>query len=29
MPVTQQWLPVEDEFERQLVERLVAEGDRS
>lgn len=26
MPVTQQWLPVEDEFERQLVERLVAEG---
>lgn len=26
MPVTQQWLPVEDGFERQLVERLVAEG---
>ena len=26
MPVTQQWLPVEDAFERQLIERLVAEG---
>jgi hypothetical protein len=26
MPTTQQWLPVEDGFERQLVERLVAEG---
>jgi len=26
MPVTQQWLPVEDEFDRQLVARLVAEG---
>jgi hypothetical protein len=26
MPVTPQWLPVEDSFERQLVERLVAEG---
>lgn len=26
MPVTPQWLPVEDAFERQLVERLVAEG---
>jgi Protein of unknown function (DUF1173) len=25
MPVTPQWLPVEDAFERQLVERLVAE----
>jgi hypothetical protein len=26
MPVTRQWLPVENGFERQLVERLVAEG---
>jgi hypothetical protein len=26
MPVTPQWLPVEDSFERQLVERLVADG---
>lgn len=26
MPVTPQWLPVEDGFERQLVERLVTEG---
>jgi len=26
MPVAPQWLPVEDSFERQLVERLVAEG---
>ena len=26
MPVTQQWLPVEDRFEQQLVERLVTEG---
>lgn len=26
MPVTAQWLPIEDSFERQLVERLVAEG---
>jgi Protein of unknown function (DUF1173) len=26
MPVTPQWLPVENSFERQLVERLVAEG---
>ena len=26
MPVTPQWLPVEDSFERQLVERLVAQG---
>jgi hypothetical protein len=26
MPVTQHWLPVEDSFERQLVERLVAQG---
>jgi hypothetical protein len=26
MPVTPQWLPIEDSFERQLVERLVAEG---
>ena len=26
MPVTPQWLPVEDSFERQLVEHLVAEG---
>jgi hypothetical protein len=26
MPVTRQWLPVEDGFERQLVERLMAEG---
>ncbi|NUZ08970.1 DUF1173 domain-containing protein [Piscinibacter koreensis] len=26
MPVTRQWLPVEDAFEKQLVERLVAEG---
>ncbi len=29
MPVTPQWLPVEDAFERQLVERLVAEGEPS
>lgn len=26
MPVTPQWLPIDDAFERQLVERLVAEG---
>jgi hypothetical protein len=26
MPVTPQWLPIEDSFERQLVERLVAQG---
>jgi hypothetical protein len=26
MPVTRQWLPVEDGFEKQLVERLVGEG---
>jgi hypothetical protein len=26
MPVTPQWLPIEDAFERQLVERLVADG---
>lgn len=26
MPVTPQWLPSEDSFERQLLERLVAEG---
>ena len=26
MPVTPQWLPIEDAFERQLVERLVAAG---
>ena len=26
MPVTQQWLPVEDAFEKQLIERLVADG---
>jgi Protein of unknown function (DUF1173) len=26
MPVTPQWLPIEDSFERQLIERLVAEG---
>jgi hypothetical protein len=26
MPVTQQWLPVEDGFEKQLVERLVGEN---
>jgi hypothetical protein len=26
MPVTPQWLPIEDWFERQLVERLVADG---
>lgn len=26
MLVTQQWLPIEDSFERQLVERLVADG---
>lgn len=26
MPVTRYWLPVEDGFERQLIERLVAEG---
>ncbi len=26
MPVTLQWLPIEDSFERQLVEQLVAQG---
>jgi Protein of unknown function (DUF1173) len=26
MPVTQQWLPIEDAFEKQLVDRLVADG---
>ena len=26
MPVTRQWLPVEDGFEKQLVERLLVEG---
>jgi hypothetical protein len=26
MPVTQQWLPVEDAFDKQLVDRLVAQG---
>jgi len=26
MPTTRQWLPVEDSFEKQLVERLVADG---
>lgn len=26
MPVTPQWLPIEDSFERQVVERLVADG---
>ena len=26
MPVTPQWLPIEDSFERQLVERLVVDG---
>jgi hypothetical protein len=26
MPVTPQWLPIEDSFERQLVEHLVADG---
>jgi hypothetical protein len=26
MPVTRQWVPVEDAFEKQLVEKLVAEG---
>lgn len=26
MPVTRQWLPVEDEFERRLIERLVSDG---
>ena len=26
MPVTAQWLPIEDSFERQLVEYLVADG---
>lgn len=26
MPVTRQWLPVEDAFERQLVDRLVGDG---
>ena len=26
MPVTRQWLPVEDAFEKQLVERLVSDG---
>jgi Protein of unknown function (DUF1173) len=26
MPVTRQWLPVEDGFEKQLVERLVTDG---
>jgi hypothetical protein len=28
MPVTAQWLPVDDGFEHQLVERLVSEGRR-
>ena len=26
MPVTRQWLPVEDAFEKQLVEKLVSDG---
>jgi hypothetical protein len=26
MPATPQWLPIEDQFERQLVEKLVADG---
>ena len=26
MPLTRQWLPVEDAFEKQLIERLVGEG---
>ena len=26
MPVTSQWLPIEDSFEKQLVERLVRDG---
>ncbi|MDL2336960.1 MAG: DUF1173 family protein, partial [Pseudomonadota bacterium] len=26
MPVTRHWLPVEDGFEKQLIERLVADG---
>jgi hypothetical protein len=26
MPVTRQWLPVEDAFEKQLIERLIADG---
>ena len=26
MPVTAQWLPIEDSFEHQLVEQLVADG---
>lgn len=26
MPVTRQWLPVEDAYEKQLVERLVSDG---
>jgi hypothetical protein len=26
MPVTPQWLPIEDVFDRQLVEKLVADG---
>jgi hypothetical protein len=26
MPVTQSWLPIEDGFEKQLIERLVVEG---
>lgn len=26
MPVTRQWLPIEDDFDKQLVEQLVAEG---
>ena len=26
MPVTRQWLPVEDGFQKQLIERLVADG---
>jgi hypothetical protein len=26
MPVTRQWLPVEEGFEKQLIERLVADG---
>ncbi len=26
MPVTRQWLPVEDAFEKQLVEKLIGDG---
>jgi hypothetical protein len=29
MPVTRHWLPVEDGFEKQLLDRLVGEGDPS